>query len=240
MADGTLFVKVASTQGTPEDYLLSGAASQDLLAVRADYDGGGAAGDFLPVVQIVNEADEVMLTFVGEQVAAGDSVTVTFAPFLRGQTSTTPGGSGWQFDTYPQAGDWGVVETTSTLDAPTTADLEARYPGAPAGTFSGAETLFLVSGSAAFQVYAPAAGQINLTTDTFGVVRVTSYQIFLVGDQVEISGDQGVLVQATGGSDLELQADTGLGGNVTMPQLPIVNPGGSGRLWNDGGVVSIT
>jgi hypothetical protein len=118
MADGTTFVKVTSSQSTPEDYLLSGAASLDLLAVRAEYDGSGAAGDFLPVVQIVNEAGEVMLTFVGEKVTAGDSASITFAPFLKGVTAASPSGSGLQFDTDPQAGDWFEMQTTSSGVSP--------------------------------------------------------------------------------------------------------------------------
>jgi hypothetical protein len=147
---------------------------------------------------------------------------------------------GIQFDTYPQADDWLFVETTSTLDGTTITALEARYPGAPSTVFSGAETLFLVSGSAAFQVFAPDAGQINLDTADFGVINLRSYQIFLVGDQVQVSGDQGVNVQATSGSDLTLSADSGLGGSVLMPGLPTSAPAGLGKLWNNAGVLNIT
>lgn len=111
MADGTTFVKVSSTQSTPEDYLLSGAASVDLLAVRAEFDGSGAAGDFLPVVQIVNEADEIMLTFTGEKVTAGDSASITFAPFLKAAAAASTGG-GIQYD-LEQFGDWFFLGTTS-------------------------------------------------------------------------------------------------------------------------------
>jgi hypothetical protein len=240
VADATLQILGLGTSAVPLDYNVSGPQTLDLIAVKGDFDGSAAGVDFVPVVEIISPAGAVMATSTGPTITAGSSATVTFAPFLRGATSTTPGASGWQFDTYPQAGTWGFVETTGTLDAATVAALAARYPGAPLSTFNGAETLFLVSGSAAFQVYAPDAGQINLATDGFGVINLRSFQIFLVGDQVQVSGDQGVNVQATGGSDLTLQADSGLGGSVVMPALPTSAPAGVGQLWNDLGTIKIT
>ena len=240
MADATLQILGLGTSAVPLDYTVSGPQILDLIAVKGDFDGSAAGVDFVPVVEIISPAGAVMATSTGPTITAGSSATVTFAPFLRDATSTTPTAAGWQFDTYPQAGTWGVVETTGTLDAATVAALEARYPAAPAAIFTGAETLMLVSGSAAFQVFAPDAGQINLDTASFGVINLRSFQIFLVGSQVQVSGDQGVNVQATAGSDLILQADSGLGGNVTMPTLPTSAPGGVGQLWNDLGTIKIT
>jgi hypothetical protein len=240
VADATLQILGLGTSAVPLDYTVSGPQTLDLIAVKGDFDGSAAGVDFVPVVEIISPAGAVMATSTGPTITAGSSATVTFAPFLRAATGTTPTAAGWQFDTYPQAGTFGFVETTGTLDAPTVAALEARYPGAPATTFNGAETLFLVSGSAAFQVYAPDAGQINFATDDFGVINLRSFQIFLVGDQVQVSGDQGVTVQATGGSDLNLSADSGLGGNIVMASLPTSAPAGVGQLWNDLGTLKVT
>lgn len=92
MADGTLSIHVPQTGATPEDYLVSGAAAINVLAVRGSWDGSGAAGDFLPVVQFLNAAEEVMAQAQGATVTAGDSVDYTFAPFLRSQASTPSGG----------------------------------------------------------------------------------------------------------------------------------------------------
>jgi hypothetical protein len=239
MADRTVPIGNLGESDAPLTYTVPPSFSFTLMGVRASFDGGGAGGAFLPCVQLVSDSGQVMAQTIGSAVAAGDSADVTFAPFLRG-ASTAPGGTGWQFDTYPQAGTFGYVETTGTLDAPTVAALEARYPAAPVATFNGAETLFLVSGSAAFQVYAPDAGQINLDTDSFGVINLRSFQVFVVADQVQVTGDQGVVIQATGGSDLSLSADPGLGGNVHMGSLPTSAPAGLGNVWNNGGVLNIT
>jgi hypothetical protein len=240
VADATLQILGLGTGAVPLDYNVPGSQTIDLIAVKGTFDGSSAAVDFVAVVEIIGPSGEVMATSTSPTITAGSSASVTFAPFLRSATSTTPGASGWKFDTYPQAGTWGLVETTGTLDAATVAALAARYPTAPLTTFNGAETLMLVSGSAAFQVYAPDAGQINLATDGGGVINLRSFQIFLVGDQVQVSGDQGVNVQATAGSDLILQADSGLGGNVVMPTLPTSAPAGTGQLWNDLGTIKIT
>jgi hypothetical protein len=239
MAERTVPIGNLGESDAPLTYTVPPSFSFTLMGVRASFDGAGASGAFLPCVQLVSDSGQIMAQTIGSSVASGGSADVTFAPFLRGAEAAA-GAAGWQFDTYPQAGTFGYVETTGTLDAPTVAALEARYPAAPAATFNGAETLFLVSGSAAFQVYAPDAGQINLDTDGFGVVNIRSFELFIVCDQVKIQGDQGVVIQATAGSDLDLSADTGLGGNVLMASLPTSAPAGLGRVWNNGGVLNVT
>lgn len=80
--------------------------------VFATFDGSGAAGAFLPTVQIISDGGEVVASVSTDTaVAAGDSASVTFAPFLRAAQQSTPSTGGINFDTFPQAGDWLYVET---------------------------------------------------------------------------------------------------------------------------------
>jgi hypothetical protein len=57
-------------------------------SVYAVFDGSGASGDFLPTLQITSDSGRVISEVpVGSAVTAGDSVPVTWAPFLRGATA---------------------------------------------------------------------------------------------------------------------------------------------------------
>jgi hypothetical protein len=241
MADGTTFVKVTSTQSTPEDYLLSGATSVDLLAVRAVFDGSGAAGDFVPVVQIVNEADEIMLTFVGEKVTAGDSASYTFAPFLKG-TATAAGGSGIQFDVSPQTG--GFLEVTTltgtiqlTDQSGTGFNIDSEDSGGSSGFVSittGDGEVFIGSteivnrigggpGDFKVQYHGLGGDYFSLSYDGSGFLRIKPTMAFTF--------------KATGGATtLGVNAD----GSLDAPNLPTVDPGVSGRLWNNAGVVNVS
>jgi hypothetical protein len=97
MADGTLQILGLGTSAVPLDYTASGDQSLDLVAVNADYDGGAAGVDWQPVVEIISTAGHVMARGVGPTITAGDSASVTFAPFLKA----------------PAAGGNGVTEITS-------------------------------------------------------------------------------------------------------------------------------
>jgi hypothetical protein len=97
----------------PHEYVVPAAQSFDLLGVRATFDGAGAAGDFLPALQIISDAGHILSQTVGSVVAAGGSADVTFAPFLRGTATATASG-GIKYDTEPQTGTYLYVQTTGT------------------------------------------------------------------------------------------------------------------------------
>ena len=66
----------------PKDYLVPGAQEFILKAVTANVDGSGAAGTFLPALQMINPAGDVMWTAVARSlpVAAGASANVSWFP----------------------------------------------------------------------------------------------------------------------------------------------------------------
>lgn len=84
---------------TPKDYKVPG--SQELLvkAVRASIDGSAAGSSFLPALQLLDPAGNVMWTAVdtGTTVAAGGSADVSWFPGVKkgATSSTSTGGLPW-------------------------------------------------------------------------------------------------------------------------------------------------
>jgi len=97
------------TQTAPAERSIDGHLPMLLLAVDATFDGTGAAGSFVPAVQVISDSGQEVGVFpLQSTLAAGDSASVTFAPFLRSDSG------GIKFDTDPQQGDWLVIETTGS------------------------------------------------------------------------------------------------------------------------------
>lgn len=93
MADVT--IAATGTTSAPLSYTVAGAQEIIIRSLFASFDGTGAAGAFLPCVQVVSPAGQVVIEAITDaSVAAGSSADVTFAPFLRSVTSTTPPPSG--------------------------------------------------------------------------------------------------------------------------------------------------
>jgi hypothetical protein len=66
----------------PYDYQLAPGEALALSTVSAAFDGGGAAGDFLPALGLYAQSGELLSrTFTSEAVSAGDAAEVTFSPF---------------------------------------------------------------------------------------------------------------------------------------------------------------
>lgn len=80
MADVSLVAR--NIAGAPKDYLVPGAQEFILKAVTANVDGSGAAGAFLPALQMINPAGDVMWTAVARSVpvAAGASANISWFP----------------------------------------------------------------------------------------------------------------------------------------------------------------
>lgn len=97
---------------------------------------------------------------------------------------------------------------------------------------------------------AVAASQINITGNTFITsteqveinVSGSGKTLFIdtnLGAAIVVAAEGQVTIQSIDGtSDVVIEA-AGTG-HVVMNNLPIVNPGGSGRVWNNGGVLNIT
>jgi hypothetical protein len=161
------------------------------------------------------------------------------------------GGGGIQFNTDPQDGDWLYVRTTG-FD-----------PGNGRGIYlkaDGGGIRLLNTGASTTDIDNTGAGAISITTAT------TDINIF-AGNGVAMSADgaTGIQLSADGSGDVAIaQTDTGdvdvstaagnifvnaIGGDLTFAVtggflavfgLPTSDPGGSNRLWNDGGTVKIT
>lgn len=99
-------------QAAPSDWTVPQSLTFTLKAARAVFDGTAAAGAFLPAMVIESDGGLPVGTYVaGTAVAAGASADASFAPFLKGATSSAPS-SGIQFDT-DNVGDWFQLETTT-------------------------------------------------------------------------------------------------------------------------------
>jgi hypothetical protein len=100
-----------SAHAAPKAYKIAGAQEIVLKGVSATYDGTGAAGSFVPAVQVVDPSGFIVGTYVlGQTLAAGASADIAWFP-SGGLTDTT--------------GDlhWGINDDTSalglTLNSPT-------------------------------------------------------------------------------------------------------------------------
>lgn len=108
-ADQTL--QALASQAAPLDYPVPGAVELILKSLKCSFDGTGAAGPYVPCVQLLIAGDVEDATYpLGSSVAAGASADVSWFPRSGGGVGT--GGSGIRFDTYPQTGDWLYVDTT--------------------------------------------------------------------------------------------------------------------------------
>lgn len=125
-ANQSVQLKVPQTEAVPLSYQVPGAQLIQLQAVYGEFDGSGAAGSYLPAVEILSQDGlRMMLCPVSTQVAAGASANVTFGPFLgRG-----PGGA-------PAPGGASVIYDY-TLPIAATA-LDTRTDGPDAGLFPAA------------------------------------------------------------------------------------------------------
>lgn len=79
----------------PKDYTLPQSQEIILKCVRATIDGSGAAGSFLPALQLVSNNGDVMWTAINasQTVTAGGSVNVTWFPGVSTATTSTAGSS---------------------------------------------------------------------------------------------------------------------------------------------------
>lgn len=84
------------TSEAPLDRATKPSEAFQLLAGRAVFDGTGASGDFVPVLEVISDAGLVVGTYPADvTVTAGGSAEVSFAPFLRTATSSTGTAGNW-------------------------------------------------------------------------------------------------------------------------------------------------
>ena len=122
MADVTL--AVAAVQNTPLDYAVPGAAELLVKMLSASYNGAGAAGSFVPAVQVIIGGTLVAGTFpLGTTLAAGASADVSWFPRSGGVASSGGPTAGTLFLTA--AGIWPAV--TSGANYPTLVETATNH-----------------------------------------------------------------------------------------------------------------
>ena len=186
------------TQNAPAQREISGAEALVLLAVDATFDGTAAAGDFVPAVQILSDANVEVGTFpLQDTVTAGDSVRVTFAPFLRG------GGAGIQFDKFPQTGSWLDITTTGT-DPNTGNGVDVNSTDAVAIQSNNSD----VSLQAGALMTLDAQTGVDVTTRATVDIQADTHVIARPTHQIQLTPGTDLVVNA--GGEIDLTAVTGI------------------------------
>jgi hypothetical protein len=87
-------IATGGTVAAPLDYPIPGAAELLLKCLTADYDGSGAAGPYVPAVQLMRGPNVVVGTFpLDQQLAAGVSADVSWFPGVTAAPAQKPGQS---------------------------------------------------------------------------------------------------------------------------------------------------
>ncbi len=95
MAQPTQLIFSENPGSLPATYTVPAGLGILLSSVFARFDGGGAAGDFVPCLDLLSQDGKIISRVaVTQTLSAGDLARVTWAPFLRRQASTpAPAGS---------------------------------------------------------------------------------------------------------------------------------------------------
>ena len=174
----------------PSTYQLPPGQVLEVLAVRADFDGSGAAGAYVPQVSFYAQDGRKLGSFPSPTtVAMGASAGCTFFPTAP-PSSGGGGGAGIQYDTA-NSGDWLEIATTSTTHTPSVAFTTAgEFSVVDSSGFGSAVTLEADNG-----------GNVNVTASGGGDVAIG-------GVNVPVSASGSMVVD----SPLVSLNDSGAGG----------------------------
>jgi hypothetical protein len=92
-----LLIRGPESQPAPSEYELTAGEAFVPESVTASFDGSGAAGSFLPCLSIYAQSGELLSRTFPDEVAAGDTAEVTFAPLLRAAQAAAAAGTGYPF-----------------------------------------------------------------------------------------------------------------------------------------------
>lgn len=206
----------------------------------ATYDGTDADGDFVPTLSIYSQTGALLArVFPAATVKAGDTATVTYLPPFGSAASSPATGGGIQFDTYPQAGGWLDIETTGADSDGFGINLnDTGFQGINIQSGGGG----VVFGQGDYAVQLGSFNGIELQAEGGIFGQAHGGNIELLTDNCEV-----LLDASTGQVYLKAQSEGGVKIDVThvvpllqIIGLPTTNPGGSGLVWNNGGVLNIT
>jgi hypothetical protein len=172
------------------DFVVPGSQEIIVKAIKASYDGGGAAGSFIPAVQVISPAGEDAGTYTAvSELAAGDSADVSFGPFLVGL------GDAIRFDVDNRGGTLRV--TTTGQDGVTGDGMRFVTEGGGGYDVVSSGSLTLVSQSGALTVWnQDAASSLQLQSD--GPVSVVSGPGTILGIVGGVDGDIDMTTSGTG------------------------------------------
>lgn len=160
MADASILDP--SVAAAPKQYTISG--SQELLikSIDASFDGSGAATSWVPAVQLLDSAGELIGTYpMDSSLAAGASADVSFFPSLkRGSGGSGGGGITATSEQVNQS----AVNTTIVNNTTQLLNCSSHLSGPVNWTFSGGQFHCAVPGAYAFQ----AVVQLRTTPWTAG------------------------------------------------------------------------
>ena len=179
---------------TPSTYKLPPGQVLEVLAVRADFNGAGSAGPYVPQVSFYAQDGRKLGSFPSPTtVAMGASAGCTFFPTAP-PSSGGGGGTGIQYDTA-NSGDWLEIATTSNAHLPSVAFTTAgEFSVIDSSGFGSAVTLEAASG-----------GNVNVTASGGGDVAVGGTNM-----PVQMSASMTV------DSPLVSLNDSGVGGNEAV------------------------
>lgn len=239
MADRTILAAQGATDA-PFAYTVPTADGMTPKAVFVEWDGTGASGNFLPCVSYYDQHGILLYRAFpdGVTLAPGDTAAVSYGPFKRG------GGGGGGADPhaihYDTAADTGgYVDSRTTTGGYSWADrsgsgwnVDSGLSGTPG--FVGTET----NGGQVFDHSALIIQRIGNRFEIQNDSAQVRFRVFTDGSTAQRleAGAQLAVVSIATGLVLAVRED----GQVVAPKLPIVDPGVSGSLWNNGGVVNVS
>lgn len=246
-------------------YTVPGSATVVPNSASVTFDGSGASGSFLPCITFKTQTGAIIARCPAPGVAQGDTTEVSWFPSVGGgdgiRFDTYPQQGDWLYvETGGSGGpnnDGQEYVTTDTAGTPIT-DVELGGGGAPGAGF----------GFFDVDVYGTDNSGIDLTThDTHNAgINIRARDTNNAGVNIEASeaNNAGVTIEAQGANNagVSLEASSANNAGVTITSrgsggaglqftladgtqwsiagLPTVNPGGTGRIWSNAGVLSIT
>lgn len=115
-------VRSTAVAAAPKDYSIPGAQVIRLLSARASFTDNGAAGDWLPALQVLDNNGNVLVTAAdqGVKVTAGSDADVSWFPGVKARAAATPGGGGISYArgySNHSAGDPNILVNNGTQKA---------------------------------------------------------------------------------------------------------------------------
>ena len=203
----------------------------ELLAVAATFDGTGAAGSFLPTLEIYSDSGVLVARAVADTaISAGSSAEVTFAPFL---SRGTAGGLHWgtNVDALAQGltltSEGAVATTTDGRGYSVDTSLTSGGPGggnfsvftgaglvtlnADLGDFTLKNFWMTLASNQSQNITVSGPGGFNTSVGTLDLECIGGAQLFAhapggTASTLSLIGDAGILISGGGANGVKISA----------------------------------